>query len=334
MEMSNQTGEKRFSIVIPMYNAGEYIVEALGSALAQDIAPTLYEVIAVDDRSVDDTAKIVGEYADKYPGTIRLVQNPGKGVSEARNFGVEQASGKYLLFLDADDLLEPNVLGEIYAHMEEGRLDMLAMTYNMLKVNGERFKTKGILMIESNNGDIVTGRDFIVRGRYRGVVWMFAYRLEFLLQSGVKMLPIRHEDENFVPRILARAGRVAYAPIEHYLYRMREDSFMNAYRPENLFDVLTAFAHMRDDIVTSFLHDKVLCAKIEERASVFTLSTVKRAVRDGFGNEMEVIGEARSKGLIPVRNPKGNLKRLLLNRFPRAYIAFYRLSAKKKPRVC
>ena len=333
MSESYNSEIKMFSIVIPMYNVAEYISDAFDSIVRQDIPREQCEVIAVDDHSDDNTREVVGQYEEKYPGLIRFMHNPGKGVSDARNYGMEQARGKYLLFLDADDILESDVLGAIWAAMEEGRLDMLVMTYSMLDSRGHKYKSKNILRIENNRRDIVSGRDFLIYRNYRGIVWMYAYRREFLVNSGVRMLPIRHEDENFIPRILARAERVTYAPIEHYLYRMREDSFMNFYKPENLFDILTAFANMRDDIVTTYHHDKKLCRVIEERAAGNTFAAVKRAVRDGFGNEMEVIEEARSKSLIPLRNTKGNLQRFLLNHFPHAFIAFYRHTAKKRPAV-
>lgn len=333
MTETDKVSGKLFSIVIPMYNAAAYIADALESTFAQDIPAEDYEVVAVDDHSKDETYEIVRAYAEKRSGAIRLVSNPGKGVSDARNFGVEQAVGKYVLFLDADDMLEPNVLGRIYAALEQGRLDMLVMTYSMLRSDGQKYKTRNVLRIEDNDTEVVSGRDFMLRGHYRGIVWMYAYRREFLQESGVRMLPIRHEDENFVPRVLARAQRVAYAPIEVCFYRMRSDSYMNSYKPENLFDVLTAFAQMRDDIIAAYPHDKQLCRCVEERASANALSAVKRAARDGFGNEMEVIEEARSKSLIPMRNTKGDLKRFLLNHFPRAFVVFCRLTARKREGV-
>lgn len=313
-----------------MFNAEGYISDALDSALTQDLPSEEYEILAVDDHSDDRTVVITGEYVSKYPGTVRLLENPGKGVSEARNFGIDRAVGTYILFLDADDLLEPRVLGSVYAAMEEGNLDMLAMTYTMTRDEGPKYKTRNILRIEENDREIVTGRDFIIRGRYRGIVWMYAYRREFVLGSGVSMLPLRHEDENFIPRILARASRVSYAPIELYVYRLQGSSFMNSYRPGNLFDLLEAIADMRDDIVTAYPHDLVLCKTIEERAAAFTVAAIKRAIRDRFGNEREVIEEARNKSLLPVRNSKGSLMRFLLNHFPGAFIRVYRMTAKKR----
>lgn len=93
------------SVVIPAYNSAVYIRETLESVLAQTSPPL--EVIVVDDGSTDETAAIVRTYA----GRIRLLQQENKGVSAARNLGIQQAQGDYIAFVDSDDLWLPEKLG-------------------------------------------------------------------------------------------------------------------------------------------------------------------------------------------------------------------------------
>src|SRR5712692_4545848 len=92
------------SVVIPAYNAGDYIVETLGSALAQTYAHR--EIIVIDDGSTDDTHRRV----EPYLRQIRYIRQENAGEGGARNTGLRAATGDYLAFLDADDLWLPEKL--------------------------------------------------------------------------------------------------------------------------------------------------------------------------------------------------------------------------------
>src|SRR5690242_9706360 len=103
------------SIVIPCYNHAHYLGQAIESVQRQTWPAV--EIIVVDDGSTDDTAAVVA----RYPGVTGLTQ-PNQGLSAARNTGLKASHGRYILFLDADDLVVPNALdkavGEMTAHPE------------------------------------------------------------------------------------------------------------------------------------------------------------------------------------------------------------------------
>lgn len=92
------------SVIIPAYNAEQFIAETINSALSQ--TSPAYEIIVIDDGSTDNTAKIVS----KFKAPVNLIQQPNKGVSAARNTGIRNATGDFIAFLDADDLWTPNKL--------------------------------------------------------------------------------------------------------------------------------------------------------------------------------------------------------------------------------
>lgn len=94
------------SIVIPCYNYGQFLGSAIESGLAQSYAPI--EIIVVDDGSTDNTATI----AAKYQGRVRYIKKPNGGLSSARNHGAKEARGEFVVFLDADDVLEPSYVEE------------------------------------------------------------------------------------------------------------------------------------------------------------------------------------------------------------------------------
>lgn len=100
----------KVSIVIPVYNAEKYIRQQLDSLIAQTYKNM--EIICVNDGSTDGTEKILAEYSEKY-NFITTHLKPNGGVSSARNLGIRYATGKYLIFLDADDFCCENMLEEV-----------------------------------------------------------------------------------------------------------------------------------------------------------------------------------------------------------------------------
>ncbi len=99
-----------FSVVIPLYNKATHIADTIQSVLAQDERD--FEIIVVDDGSIDDGPAIV-ERMQQQSAQIRLVRQANGGVSRARNTGISEASGRYLCFLDGDDLWHSTFLSEM-----------------------------------------------------------------------------------------------------------------------------------------------------------------------------------------------------------------------------
>ena len=100
---------KLFSVILPIYNVENYIDKCLNSIYSQKIDDELFEVIAVNDGSPDNSMEIVRKYVE-YHSNLHIVNKENGGVSSARNEGIRIANGKYLLFIDPDDLIIPNSL--------------------------------------------------------------------------------------------------------------------------------------------------------------------------------------------------------------------------------
>jgi len=117
----------RISIVVASYNYGRFLGEAIESALAQTLPPI--EVIVVDDGSTDDSREI----AKRYP--VKLIEQANAGVSVARNRGARDAKGDYIVFLDADDVLEPEYLARCWDALRTAPPDV-AYAYTQMRMFG------------------------------------------------------------------------------------------------------------------------------------------------------------------------------------------------------
>lgn len=114
------------SIIIPVYNQEKYLSRCLDSILAQTF--TDFEVVCVNDHSTDNTENILKEYVKK-DSRIKTFDDPGKGAADARNFGIEKASGEYVGFVDSDDFIQPQMYEFLLRAITENNCDMVACGY-------------------------------------------------------------------------------------------------------------------------------------------------------------------------------------------------------------
>lgn len=112
------------SVIIPVYNSEKHLAETINSCLQQ--GPVVKEIILVNDGSTDNSPAIMQEFYCKYPRLIRLIDNRRKGAPSARNTGIAVSRGKYIQFLDADDILGPNKIESQFKLLEQSDKNQVA----------------------------------------------------------------------------------------------------------------------------------------------------------------------------------------------------------------
>ncbi|MBR4645435.1 MAG: glycosyltransferase [Bacteroidaceae bacterium] len=115
------------SVIVPIYNVERYLRRALDSILSQTHKD--WEAILVDDGSTDNSGQIAEEYA-KNDCRFKVIHKPNGGPSDARNVGMEHISGEFLLFLDSDDFIHPQLMELCQKAMEHDNSDLVTFTYN------------------------------------------------------------------------------------------------------------------------------------------------------------------------------------------------------------
>ena len=212
----------KLSFIVPVYNVELYLRKCVDSLLAQDYSAC--EIILVDDGSPDKCPQICDEYAAAHKN-IRVIHRENGGLSAARNSGIEVAQGEYIMFVDSDDYIEPNVLGGLIEQVERDKLDVLKFDYqNVRVVDGEYevFQPYKQPHKVDKREDVVDGMTYLnERMGYECYAVMFIIRREL-----VQMFTpgIHFEDVDWLPRMMLNAKKVGSTGKVVYNYFWREGS--------------------------------------------------------------------------------------------------------------
>lgn len=218
------------SIIIPVYNVEDYLAECLLSAISQDYHNK--EVIVINDGSTDNSSSILKEIQRKHPELI-IIETANRGQSNARNTGIDAATGEYIIFLDSDDWIEKNTLSRCFEAIVEHNVDMVMFSANAFADNLPSSATKSFnynhpLQIQNRKlpskdyfSESITLKNYIVQP------CLYLYSKTKL--DSVKFLPnIIHEDNLFTTNLLLKEDNLNIICIPDKLYnrRIRPDSIM------------------------------------------------------------------------------------------------------------
>ena len=201
----------KVSVVMPIYNAADYLKPAMDSVVHQTL--TDIEIICVDDGSTDNSLAMLKEY-QQADERIRIVTENNAGPSIARNKGLSRARGKYVIFLDADDFYDYNLLEKLYELAENEKLDIAICKFDIYNNRKAKFEDN----IRSDHGEIFVEAGVVSKNDYpdvilsctTGYVWNKLFRHEFLVEKELVFDEELHvfEDTYFVVNALSLADRV------------------------------------------------------------------------------------------------------------------------------
>lgn len=224
-----------FSIIIPVYNVAPYLRECLDSVIRQTY--TDYEVICINDGSTDESLSILQEYRSRYP-QIQLISQENKGLSAARNAGIKVAKGDYIILLDSDDWIEPDML-QTLAEKQHGE--------DMVCFNGRRYfedgtqedPDEGITETDLTGWDYYNKYALKPRKFHFVCVVLRMYKREFLSAHDLWFKEgIFHEDNLFTPIACYYAQSVTVIPDVLYVYRIRDGSITKNFTFQNVVDIV------------------------------------------------------------------------------------------------
>ena len=224
------------SIIIPVYNTEKYLRECLDSILNQSL--TELEVLCVNDGSTDSSLEIMNEYAAKDPRVVVINSETNNGLAYARDLGLRQMTGKWVKFVDSDDLLPEGSLECQVKTAEADDVDILvhsAESFYESQTLAENFSYyKHGFSIHEKYPTVLSGPEFVQQacdsGDYQGSACIRLFRAEFLVKNDLRFKKrlFSSEDEFFTLIASLYADRVRVSNDVGYLRRVRENSIMTA----------------------------------------------------------------------------------------------------------
>lgn len=209
------------SLIIPVYNTEKYLKRCLDSCIvALEKTGMPVEFVIVNDGSPDNAQTIIEEYSNKY-SFIKYIIQENKGLSSARNIGVENAKGKYIWFIDSDDTITSNsisILENYFCDTENSEFDLFYFNYNLLFDDGKYIAKEKNLGANSGIELLYT------RNQAMGAPF-YIFNRDFLIKNNLFFLTgVYHEDNEFNFRMLFLAKKIKFIPYymyNYYIYNMR-----------------------------------------------------------------------------------------------------------------
>ncbi len=260
----------KISIIIPVYNAEKTIERCLESVINQKYENL--EIILVNDGSTDNSKEILEQYKGK-DSRIKLINKENTGVSDTRNIGIEKATGDYIMFVDADDTVEKNMVERILNIIDEKQIDVLKYNYHIVK------HKKGIIKNQENydkyankilsDSDMETFIDSLLEGNFNGYVWTLVIKksiiqnVRFNTQIGMK------EDLLFYIELLNNVKRFFFLNENLYNHYENDDSVCrsNKYYYKNFED----YAKVNNLLIETLKEQKKYTSKREDKITISTI---------------------------------------------------------------
>ncbi|MCR5640802.1 MAG: glycosyltransferase family 2 protein [Lachnospiraceae bacterium] len=223
--------KKLVSIIIPTHNVGDYIGATIDCLLRQTYSDI--EIIVVDYESSDETARIAYSYEDEasenHDSRVLYIPTKEAGVSTGRNLGLAEAHGSYVIFMDGDDLVEPDYVEYLMAQMTPD-VALASCGYDMM-ADGETLYAS-----PESTTRVLSREDMLCRLFYlindQGYVWNKIFRRDIIEEFQLRFQPDLYygEDRAFLVDYILHIERVRMAPKHLYHYQMRPDSAMDELR--------------------------------------------------------------------------------------------------------
>lgn len=219
----SETADKLLSVIIPVYNTEKYLAKCLVTVLNQ--THKKLEVIIVDDGSTDKSAEIYTQYANKDK-RMKIIYQTNAGAATARNAGLCAASGEYIHFMDADDLIPFDFYEKMLLSAINTKADM-----SCCGVYDESLPDKSFRFEQGAIKEDISDKIHIVLGLHRGTVWGYLFKKDFLTKHNLifdtQIKAAVGEDTIFVTKAMYYANKITQVPKLRYFYKYHQDSVMN-----------------------------------------------------------------------------------------------------------
>lgn len=238
---------KKYSIIVPVYNTGDYLYHCLDSIKKQSYKN--FEAIIVNDGSTDNSGEIINNYQEDKRFVI--VNQNNMGVSMARNNGISKATGEYIVFLDSDDYLDKNYLEVVNKEFDDD-LDILKIGASKI---GEDTLYNNVSFPKINSDEAIIK---LLTDSFMETVWSYVFNARFFKDNNFLFPKGRvHEDFGTIPIILEKASKIKAIDNKIYNYVLRPGSIMQTINAEAQDRKFSDALYLYNDLKNK-LHNKYL----------------------------------------------------------------------------
>jgi glycosyltransferase involved in cell wall biosynthesis len=255
------------SIIVPVYNCEQFIGECLESIVSQ--LNDRVEVIVVDDGSTDDSGSIIQSFAatQLIDGSFRLFHQKNAGPGGARNFGISHAKGRFIGFLDSDDVLDPDYVATVLGIIKGGGPDIVQFRF-------KRFSDIRYLMERPLEGGCglagLHAVNDICEQVFARTAWFPSTRIyRRSLFDGVRFPErVHYEDVMTIPFVFLKAASVFFTDAALLAYRFNPRSITSVHTPEQLYGLRDFFDSIPPDQIDAL---KILKIRVGRSVAIFSI---------------------------------------------------------------
>lgn len=251
MDRAQTQPEPAISVIMPIYNVAKWLPQCLDSLAAQTFRD--FELLMVEDGSTDNSADIAEAFAQKH-AFAKLMRQKNSGAAQARNNAIRVARGKYLAFVDSDDVAHPRYLEKLHAAAVRSDADAVICNYALRLWEHVRIPLPKIRRPQTIPADVAL-RTALRDDQTKNFLWNKMFRRVLFTDHAIEIPTMRFEDMATVPRLFFYARRVELIPDALYDYRMRPGSQLTVYSRSRVQDAVRAIRILSDFLTEQGVRD-------------------------------------------------------------------------------
>ena len=300
----------KVSVIIPVWNVEKYLQKCLKSVVTQTLDDI--EIIIINDGSPDGSQKIIDDFSRDY-SNIKAFKIINGGLGNARNYGLKNATGKYVTFIDSDDFVEPNYLKLLYEKAEKHDSDIVCFSSYYLYFGNLKIKSPYLYLPKTEKS----------KKKYIVLTLAFAcnrlYKREMFENINFAENRLLFEDIPVTVTLLAKAKKINYIRKSLYNYRVRSTSILGIERKKislKSLDIFQILLELRENFIKENLYDKYY----EELEGITILYVHRRFIFTSLPSDKREKIINLYLNFLDINYPKWNKNRYYLNGFDRQII--------------
>ena len=314
---------KKLSIIVPVYNTEKHLKKCFDSIINQNNSEI--EIVVINDGSTDNSETIIKEYTDKYKDIFKYYKKDNTGVADTRNFGIEKATGEYIMFLDSDDYIDQKLYDNIKKYIDE---NVELIKYKMQRVDEN---DKLLEIVPGATFDEITGEEGFNRLYGTDVLLdspcVYVIKKDIFERNNLKFkVGTEHEDFGLIPFVIVLAKSMVSTNFYGYYYVQSQGSLM---RNENyqktikrVYDALGHYDNAKEYSqkinISKLTHDNIMI--YYTNAVILKARDLKEEERKKY---LQELNKRKVFKNIKARNLKQMIKKILLMMDMNLYLKLY-----------